>query len=153
MIGVVSNLDEKLLYDFHGNAPIIDDTFKGQLPKITNKASIFIAEQLQPGQYFKFGVDGGGCSGFQYAFEVIDEPLETDIKFSESPLAVTDRESMPYLHGSTIDLEDSGFNKMLKVDNPGAKMSCGCGTSFNYDTDYIESMLEQFNLAGNNERL
>ena len=112
MIGVVSNLDEKLLYDFHGNAPIIDDTFKGQLPKITNKASIFIAEQLQPGQYFKFGVDGGGCSGFQYAFEVIDEPLETDIKFSESPLAVTDRESMPYLHGSTIDLEDSGFNNV-----------------------------------------
>ena len=123
------------------------------VPAGNNKASIYIAEQLQPGQYFKFGVDGGGCSGFQYAFEVIDEPLETDIKFSESPLAVTDRESMPYLHGSTIDLEDSGFNKMLKVDNPGAKMSCGCGTSFNYDSDYIENMLEQFNLAGNNERL
>ena len=65
----MSNLEEKLLYDFHGNAPIIDDTFKGQLPKITNKASIYIAEQLQPGQYFKFGVDGGGCSGFQYLFD------------------------------------------------------------------------------------
>ena len=49
---------------------------------------------------------------------------------------------MPYLHGSTIDLEDSGFNKMLKVDNPAAKMSCGCGTSFNFDPEYLEKMNE-----------
>ena len=64
MTGVVSKLEEKLLYDFHGNAPIIDNTFKGQLPKITNKASIYIAEQLQPGQYFKFGVDGEAVVAF-----------------------------------------------------------------------------------------
>jgi Fe-S cluster assembly iron-binding protein IscA len=43
-----------------------------------------------------------------------------------------------FLYGADIDLEDSGLNRLLKVVNPGAKMSCGCGTSFNFDPDLLD---------------
>ena len=46
--------------------------------------------------------------------------------------------SLNYLYGSEIDLEESNMNKMLKVTNPGAKASCGCGTSFAFDEDLLD---------------
>ena len=61
-----NNLDRKILDDFHGHAPTIDDTFKGKLPTLTPKAQIFITQNLQEGQYFRLGIEGGGCSGFNY---------------------------------------------------------------------------------------
>ena len=65
------------------------------------------------------------------------------ICFSTEPVAIIDNESLTYLRGSVIDLDDSGLNKQLKVNNPGAKMSCGCGTSFAYDDAYWEQMMAQ----------
>lgn len=132
------DLDSKILEDFHGFAPTIDETFEGQLPTITPKAQIFITQNLQEGQYFRFGVSGGGCSGFNYLFDVADKPEEDDVIFSESPLALIDKVSLKYLYGSEVDLEDSNMNKLLKVTNPGAKASCGCGTSFAFDEDLLD---------------
>jgi len=132
------SLDDKILDDFHGNAPIIDQSFKGQLPKISKKAQIFISENLQEGQYFRFGVEGGGCSGFNYLFDIDNNPNDDDVIFSDSPPAVIDSMSLNYLYGSEIDLEESNMNKMLKVTNPGAKASCGCGTSFAFDEDLLD---------------
>ena len=63
---------------------------------------------------------GGGCSGFNYLFDVAEKPESDDIQFSESPPALIDT-SLKYLYGSEIDLEDSFMNKQLKVTNPGAK--------------------------------
>ena len=51
-----SNLDRKILDDFHGHAPTIDESFDGQLPTMTPKAQIFITQNLPEGQYFRFGV-------------------------------------------------------------------------------------------------
>jgi len=64
------SLDDKILRDFHGFAPTIDDKFVGDLPTITPKAQIYISETLKPGEYFRFGVTGGGCSGFNYLLDI-----------------------------------------------------------------------------------
>ena len=132
------SLFNKVLEDFHGNAPIIDESYNGQLPTITPKAKIFITQNLEEGQYFRLGVIGGGCSGFNYEFDVATEAGEEDIQFSDSPPAIVDKESLQFLYGTTIDLEDKGMNKLLKVDNPGAKASCGCGTSFAFDEELLD---------------
>ena len=144
------DLKEKILWDFHGNAPNIDERYHGQLPKLTNKAAIFISENLKPGEYFKLGVQGGGCGGFEYSFESVTTVEEGDIMFSDSPPAITDKESLQFLYGSEVDLEDANMNKLLKVKNPGAQMSCGCGSSFNYDPNYLDTLLDQFALEEKN---
>ena len=133
-----NNLDNKILSDFHGHAPTIDDTFKGKLPTLTPKAQIFITQNLQEGQYFRLGIEGGGCSGFNYLLDIAEKVEEHDIIFSESPPAVVDDMSIKYLYGSEVDLYTEGMNKMLKVTNPGAKASCGCGTSFAFDEDLLD---------------
>ena len=132
------SLFDKVLDDFHGNAPIIDESYSGKLPDITPKARIFITQNLEEGQYFRFGVTGGGCSGFNYGFDVDTEVKDEDVQFSDSPPALVDKDSLQFLYGTVIDLEDKGMNKLLKVDNPGAKASCGCGTSFAFDEDLLD---------------
>ena len=135
------SLDEKILRDFHGFAPTIDEKYTDKLPTITPKAQIYITETLKPGEFFRFGVTGGGCSGFNYLLDIDTEIADNDIQFSESPPAIIDNESIKYLYGSEVDLQDHMMNKMLVVKNPSAKASCGCGTSFAID----ESLLDQYN--------
>ena len=129
----IPSLDRKIIDDFHGNVPIFNEEVSGQLPTITPKAQIYISDVLESGQYFRFAVDGGGCSGFNYAFDVETHPRDNDIQFSDSPPAIIDDVSIKYLYGSIIDLDTSSLSKQLVVDNPGAKASCGCGTSFAFD--------------------
>ena len=133
----IPSLDRKIIDDFHGNVPIFNEEVSGQLPTITPKAQIYITEVLEQGQYFRFAVDGGGCSGFNYAFDTETHPKKDDIHFSKNHPSVLASISLKYLYGSIIDLDTSGLSKQLKVENPGAKASCGCGTSFAFD----ESML------------
>lgn len=132
------SLEDKILADFHGNAPIIESEFEGQLPNLTAKAQIYIATNLEPGQIFRLGVSGGGCSGFNYLFDVCEEMEDGDIKFSNDPPSVVDSESIKFLYGSTIDLITNGMNKQLSVENPGARASCGCGTSFAFDEELLD---------------
>ncbi len=132
-------LEEKVLADFHGHAPIIDEEFHGELPGLTAKAKIYILTNLEPGQMFRFGVSGGGCSGFNYLFDVCEEWEDGDIKFCDDPPSVVDSESIKFLYGSTIDLVTNGMNKQLSVNNPGARASCGCGTSFAFDEDLLDT--------------
>jgi len=133
----LSELDNKILRDFHFNAPQINNEVQGTLPTITNKAKIFIESNLTPGSFFRFGIAGGGCSGFNYLLDEDTEQSEDDIIFCDLPKAVVDRESLKYLYGSIIELEEQGFGKNLVIENPGAKSSCGCGSSFNFDFDLL----------------
>lgn len=132
------SLDDKILRDFHGFAPTIDQSYAGKLPTITPKAQIYITETLKPGEYFRFGVNGGGCSGFSYLLDIDTVMEKDDVQFSENPPAIIDKESLKYLFGSEVDLEDHMMNKMLKVNNPSAKASCGCGTSFAVDENILD---------------
>jgi iron-sulfur cluster assembly accessory protein len=129
------SLENKLLKDFHGNPPIIDSKYAGVLPVLTAKAQLYVVTNMQSSDAMRFYVDSGGCAGFNYIFDVIteEEVTENDIIINKSPLVFVDKESLPYVYGSVIDLVEQGINKHLAVNNPGAKASCGCGTSFSYD--------------------
>ena len=75
-----STLDEKILRDFHFNAPEINESLNGKLPSITNKAKIFIQTNLQEqDSFFRFGVSGGGCSGYNYIMDEDTKINEDDV--------------------------------------------------------------------------
>ncbi len=73
-------------------------------------------------------VDGGGCAGFQYKLELTDCTGGEDMVFADS--VVTDPISLPFLDGSTVRFDKGLIGSEFKIDNPNAKMGCGCGTSF-----------------------
>ena len=130
------SLDQKILREFHFNLPTINEEVQGELPKLTNKAKIFIQNNFeQENSFFRFGVTGGGCSGFNYLMDEDTKINEDDVAFCDAPKAIIDATSLKYLHGSIIDITQNGFGKSLIVENPGAKQSCGCGTSFSFDAD------------------
>jgi iron-sulfur cluster assembly protein len=78
----------------------------------------------------RVGVRGGGCSGFQYQL-AFDEQRDGDAVFESHGLKLlVDRESLPYVSGSTIDYEESLQGAGFKVNNPNVVAACGCGSSF-----------------------
>lgn len=83
-------------------------------------------------KFLRISVSGGGCSGFQYIFELDNKKKDDDIALLEdnSLLAVTDQVSLPFLNGSTIDYVKELGARYFKVKNPNATASCGCGSSF-----------------------
>ncbi len=79
----------------------------------------------------RVSVEGGGCSGFQYKFDIEREQATDDLIVSRDGAAVLiDPVSLRYLLGSEIDFVDDLIGASFKVHNPQAKASCGCGTSF-----------------------
>ena len=79
----------------------------------------------------RIAVQGGGCSGFEYALGFDRGPQDGDHELSlHGVTVVVDPFSAPYLKGATIDflsgLQESGF----KIDNPNVVSACGCGSSF-----------------------
>ena len=79
----------------------------------------------------RVAVVGGGCSGFQYQFDIVPGPEEGDVIVeAHGAKVVIDPESLPFLLGSTIDFEDTLAARRFVVDNPNATSSCGCGVSF-----------------------
>jgi iron-sulfur cluster assembly accessory protein len=82
-------------------------------------------------QLLRVAVDGGGCSGFQYRFELIDAAEADDLVIErDGAAAVVDVISLALLKGSQIDFVDELAAAEFKVRNPNAKSSCGCGVSF-----------------------
>jgi iron-sulfur cluster insertion protein len=79
----------------------------------------------------RVAVNGGGCSGFQYDF-VLDAKREDDDKTfeCEGATVLVDSTSLEYLAGSTLDFIDDLMGQSFRIQNPQAKSSCGCGTSF-----------------------
>lgn len=96
---------------------------------VTDKARARIAEigEGTP-RLLRVAVLGGGCSGFQYEFGLVDAPEPEDTVIEGC--VVIDPESMPFLAGSTIDFRDELIGARFAISNPNASSSCGCGTSF-----------------------
>jgi iron-sulfur cluster assembly accessory protein len=83
------------------------------------------------GSMLRISVNGGGCSGFQYAFEVDRDRHEDDILVERDGARVlVDEVSLQYMSGSTIDFVDDLIGQSFKIENPQATAGCGCGTSF-----------------------
>lgn len=79
----------------------------------------------------RVAVDGGGCSGFQYQFDLVDAAEPDDLKVErDGAAAVVDIISLALLKGSEIDYVDELAGAEFRVRNPNAKSSCGCGVSF-----------------------
>jgi iron-sulfur cluster assembly accessory protein len=79
----------------------------------------------------RVAVDGGGCSGFQYRFDLVDEVQPDDLKLErDGAAALVDVVSLALLKGSEIDFVDELAGAEFRVRNPNAKSSCGCGVSF-----------------------
>ena len=79
----------------------------------------------------RVAVDGGGCSGFQYRFELVDGPEADDLVVRrDSQAVVIDPVSIPFLKDSEIAFVDELAGAQFVIRNPNASSSCGCGVSF-----------------------
>ena len=79
----------------------------------------------------RVAVDGGGCSGFQYRFDLVEHADPDDLRVErDGASAVVDVVSLALLNGSEIDFADELAAAEFRVKNPNAKSSCGCGVSF-----------------------
>jgi iron-sulfur cluster insertion protein len=101
---------------------------------VTDRAAHRIKEIIaaDPGKmHLRVSVLGGGCSGFQYGFELDDARNADDIAVEKSGATVViDSVSLGYMEGAEIDFVDDLIGAAFKVKNPLATASCGCGTSF-----------------------
>jgi len=102
---------------------------------LTDKASekvkeIQSAENLQ-GQGLRLRVIGGGCSGFSYDLFFDDEISDMDETFESHGIPMyVDQMSLTYLTGTEIDYVEGLYGAGFKFNNPVAKSTCGCGSSF-----------------------
>ena len=79
----------------------------------------------------RISVEGGGCSGFQYKFDLIEKAESDDLVLQRAGATVViDPVSLQFLGGSQIDFVDDLMGAQFKINNPNATASCGCGTSF-----------------------
>ncbi len=102
--------------------------------ELTDRAARRINEIMaaEPaGSMLRISVNGGGCSGFSYAFDVDRTRNEDDLVIERDGAAVlVDAVSLQYMGGSRIDFVDDLIGQSFKIENPLATASCGCGTSF-----------------------
>ena len=90
-----------------------------------------IAQKQAKPAILRLSVEGGGCSGFQYKFDLASAP-EGDDAVSETGgvKLVVDPVSLDLVAGSTVDFVESLGGAAFKVENPQAAAGCGCGSSF-----------------------
>jgi iron-sulfur cluster assembly accessory protein len=101
---------------------------------ISERAARRISEILRDegdGAMLRISVEGGGCSGFQYKFDIDHARADDDVVIErESAVVLVDPASAPFLAGSEVDFVDDLIGASFRVYNPNATASCGCGTSF-----------------------
>jgi len=105
--------------------------------QVTDKAierirATMAKEGISPSQGgLRLGVQGGGCSGLSYSVRFDTQPRERDRIFQFDDVRVfVDPKSFIYLHGMVLDYEQTLMHQGFVFQNPNAKKSCGCGTSF-----------------------
>ncbi|MBX8800865.1 iron-sulfur cluster insertion protein ErpA [Pseudochrobactrum asaccharolyticum] len=79
----------------------------------------------------RISVEGGGCSGFSYKFDLVDDSNDDDLIIEKDGAKVLiDSISVPYIDGSVIDFIDDLMGQSFQINNPNVTSSCGCGVSF-----------------------
>lgn len=102
---------------------------------ITEDAAQYVrrfAEQSgKPNAHLRVAVKGGGCSGMTYILDLVDAPGENDKVIEEHGLELyVDKKSYIFLAGTTLEYSGGLNGKGFVFNNPNAKTTCGCGTSF-----------------------
>jgi len=101
-------------------------------PRVTDRAVARLKEigAAAAGQALRVAVEGGGCSGFQYAI-TLDAPAAEDLVLErDGERILVDPVSLPFLADAEIDFADELIGARFVIKNPNASSSCGCGTSF-----------------------
>ena len=110
--------------------------------KAANKVlSIMQEQKVSDDTVVRVGVRGGGCSGFTYTVDFDSKKGKFDLEFESFGLNILcDKKSHLYIKNTEIDWSDNLNDRGLKFNNPSAKGSCGCRTSFMYEhTEETES--------------
>ncbi|RKZ56143.1 MAG: iron-sulfur cluster insertion protein ErpA [Gammaproteobacteria bacterium] len=117
--------------NFAPKPKVIEGATVGFTESAANKVKALVVEEKNPNLKLRVSVDGGGCSGFQYAF-AFDENVNDDDTVVEKNGAtvLVDVTSMQYLNGSEVDYLEGLEGARFVVNNPNAKSTCGCGSSF-----------------------
>ena len=101
---------------------------------MSDRAARRIGEILKSepaGAMLRVSVEGGGCSGFQYKFDIERARAEDDLVLAhDGAVVLIDPVSVNYMAGSQIDFVDDLIGQSFKINNPKATANCGCGTSF-----------------------
>jgi iron-sulfur cluster insertion protein len=80
---------------------------------------------------FRVSVEGGGCSGFQYRFDLVSERAPDDVLIErDGARVVVDPVSLGFVQGAELDFVDDLIGAQFKLNNPNVTAACGCGTSF-----------------------
>lgn len=101
---------------------------------VTERAAKRVAKIIageQQNNALRISVDGGGCSGFSYKYDLVDSSKDDDLILQRAGATILiDPISLPFLEGSEIDFVDDLMGQAFQINNPNATASCGCGTSF-----------------------
>jgi iron-sulfur cluster assembly accessory protein len=91
-----------------------------------------ILEKQGPGTVLRITVAGGGCSGFQYEYNLVKETAAADdlVLSKDNATVLIDSLSLEFMDGAVIDYVDDLIGQSFQIKNPNAVASCGCGTSF-----------------------
>ena len=99
-------------------------------PSAAARVAMIAAKQGKPAM-LRLSVEGGGCSGFQYKFELAELPEVDDLVVERDGVQLlVDAVSLDLLTGSEVDYVESLGGAAFKVTNPNAASGCGCGSSF-----------------------
>ena len=105
-------------------------------PTVTDRAYKKIESSCES-RILRVAVKGGGCSGFQYVFEIVDQVSEDDQVFEKyNCRVIIDETSLQFLEGAEIDYSEELIGSSFKISNPNATSSCGCGTSFSFSPSF-----------------
>lgn len=99
-------------------------------PAAAARISSIAGKQAKPA-ILRLSVEGGGCSGFQYKFDLAAAPDADDsVSETDGVRLVVDPVSLDLVAGSVVDFVESLGGAAFKVENPNAAAGCGCGSSF-----------------------
>jgi iron-sulfur cluster assembly accessory protein len=99
--------------------------------RAAKRVSRILAKEPE-GTVLRISVAGGGCSGFQYEYNLVQEkPVEDDTVLTKGDAVVLiDSMSLEFMGGAEIDFVDDLIGQSFQIKNPNVVASCGCGTSF-----------------------
>ncbi|GGB54330.1 heme biosynthesis protein HemY [Roseibium aquae] len=101
---------------------------------VSDRAAKRIAKILKDepaGSMLRVSVEGGGCSGLQYKYDLVRSREDDDIAIEKDGVTVlVDSVSLEYMGGSEIDFVDDIIGQSFQIKNPNASAGCGCGVSF-----------------------
>ncbi len=99
-------------------------------PAAAKRIALIARKQTKPA-ILRLSVEGGGCSGFQYKFDLAEKPEGDDsISETDGVKLVVDPISLDLVGGSVVDFVESLGGAAFRVENPNAAAGCGCGSSF-----------------------